>query len=168
MRMMTLPMKTPTKPTTNNIRRAPFYLIQRIPLFPHLGCWGMMLIAAFLASQLLIFPGLSAAFGLSEFAYANQRKPSPNDCIFYATVFTNEGRLLVGAEIHVRPTGKKKPDLEAWSDRRGEFAVRVPPGVDYDIEVKAEGFVTQVRTANAQTGRQDMVFHMEPQPAKKQ
>jgi hypothetical protein len=126
-----------------------------------------MLLAALLASQFLFSPVPTAALGNLGLAAPTQHKPSPNDCIFYATVFTNEGRLLAGAEIHVRPTGKKKPDYEAWSDRRGEFAVRVPQGIDYDIEVRAKGFLTQVRKANAQTGRQDMVFHMEIQPEKK-
>jgi hypothetical protein len=126
-----------------------------------------MLPAVFLAFQILIFPTPSAALRVPESAPASQRKPSPDDCIFYATVFTNEGWLLVGAEIHVHPTGKKKPDYEAWSDRRGEFAVRVPHGGDYDIQVKADKFIAQVRTAHAETGQQNMVFHMEPQPEKK-
>jgi hypothetical protein len=126
------------------------------------------LLAVLLASQFIFFSGSFSALAAHASAPATQHKPSPNDCIFYATVFTNEGRLLVGAQIHVRPTGKKKPDFETWTDRRGEFAVRVSPGLDYDIEVKAEGFITQVRKANAQTGKQDMVFHMEIQPPKKQ
>jgi hypothetical protein len=126
-----------------------------------------MLLAAFLALQTLIFANPPAPLGVPSSAPAFQRKPSPDDCIFYATVFTKEGKLLQGAEVHVRPTGKKRPDYEAWSDRRGEFAVRVSPGMDYDIIVKADGFITQVRTSNAQTGQQDMVFHMEPKPGKK-
>jgi hypothetical protein len=127
----------------------------------------MMLPAIFLAFQLFLFPAPSTALSASEPMTAAQRKPSPDDCIFYATVFTNEGRLLVGAEIHVHPTGKKRPDYEAWSDRRGEFAVRVPHGGDYDIQIKADKFVTQIRTAHADTGQQSMVFHMELQPEKK-
>jgi hypothetical protein len=166
--MMTKTMPMIRATTKQSDRRSPYFPIQRILSLPRLSYRGIMLLAVLVASQFLSFPGSFSALGATASAPANQRKPSPNDCIFYATVFTNEGRLLVGAEIHVRPTGKKRPDLEAWSDRRGEFAVRVPPGIDYDIEVKADGFITQVRKANAQTGKQDMVFHMELQPPKKQ
>jgi hypothetical protein len=166
--MMTM-RTTPRTPTTKkNDPRAAYSLIQRIRSLRHLSYRGIALLAVSLASQFILFPALFSALGAHASAPTTQHKPSPNDCIFYATVFTNEGRLLEGAEIHVRPTGKKKPDFEAWTDRRGEFAVRVSPGQDYDIEVKAEGFITQMRTANAQTGKQDMVFHMELKPPKKQ
>jgi hypothetical protein len=161
-------MMTPKASTKKkNENRAARFPLQRSLAFPHPGYWGIMLTAFFLAFQLLIFPAHSAAIGVPESALGAQRKPSPDDCIFYATVFTNEGRLLVGAEIHVHPTGKKKPDYEAWSDLRGEFAVRVPNGGDYDILVKADKFITQMRTAHADTGQQNMVFHMELQPEKK-
>jgi hypothetical protein len=126
-----------------------------------------MLLAAFLATRLLVFANPLAVLGVPASAPEIQRKPRSDDCIFYATVFTKEGKLLEGAEIHVRPAGKKRPDYQAWSDRRGEFAVRVSPGMDYDIIVKADGFLTQVRTANAQSGQQDLVFHMEHKPEKK-
>jgi hypothetical protein len=126
-----------------------------------------MLLAAFLASQFMAFANPPAVINLPAPPASSQRKPTPSDCIFYATVFTDQGRLLEGAEVHVRPKDKKKPVYEAWSDRRGEFAVHVSPGMDYDIEVKADGFVPQVRTVNAQTGQQDLVFHMEPKPGKK-
>lgn len=99
---------------------------------------------------------------------SGQGKPSPNDCVLYATVFTEEGWLLQDADILVHPTGKKKPQWETSSDIRGEFAVRVPPVGDYEIEVKAKGYVTQTKTVTAQLGeRLDMVFHMPHQPAKK-
>lgn len=165
MRMRTTMMRASTK--KRNDSRAARFPIHRSLAFPHRSYWGIMLPAVFLAFQLLISAASSTALRVPEPAPAKQHKPSPDDCIFYATVFTNEGRLLVGAEIHVHPTGKKRPDYEAWSDRRGEFAVRVPNGGDYDIQVKADKFITQVRTAHADTGKQDMVFHMDLQPEKK-
>jgi hypothetical protein len=168
MTMMMTPMTTPGTPTKRKRdTRAACFSIQRDLAFTRLSYWGIMPLAVFLTFQLLIFPATSAAVHAPDSAPAFQRKPSPDDCIFYATVFTNEGRLLVGAEIHAHPTGKKRPDYVAWSDRRGEFAVRVPHGGDYDIQVKADKFITQVRTAHAETGQQNMVFHMELQPEKK-
>jgi len=165
--MMTMRKKLRKSTTTKNDRPLASPRMQPTRTFPHLTYRGIMLLTVFLASQLLIFAHPPAALNHSAAAPSGQRKPSPNDCIFYATVFTNQGNLLEGAEVHVRPKGKKNPVYEAWSDRRGEFAVHVLPGMDYDIEVRADGFVPQVRTVNAQTGRQDLVFHMELKPGKK-
>lgn len=110
----------------------------------------------------------SAAFAGTADAMQGHHKPSPNDCLFYATVFTEDGHLLPDADIFVHPVGKKKPNWEATSDRRGEFAVRVPPDGDYEIEVKAKGYVTQTHTVTAQLGeRLDMTFNMPFQPPKK-
>jgi hypothetical protein len=100
---------------------------------------------------------------------ATKQKPSANDCILYATIFTDQGRLLEGAEIRVHPDGKKKPNYEAISDRRGEFAVRVPTVGDFEIEIKAEGFVTQTRKVTTVQGQKlEMIFHMaRPTPPEK-
>jgi Carboxypeptidase regulatory-like domain len=89
-------------------------------------------------------------------------------CLLYGNVFTADGHLLYGAEVHVTRDGDKHPKWEAASDRRGEFAIRVPPGADYVVQVKSKGFVTQTQkvTANAST-RVDMVFHMDPGSDKK-
>jgi len=136
--------------------------------FCHPAEWGIILLVCLLALQLLFFPAPSAALGAGVPAASAQGKPSPNDCIFYATVFTDQGRLLQGAEIHAHPVGHKKPLFEAWSDRRGEFAIRVSKLGDYEIEVKAQGYVTQTRTVTAQEGEKiDMVFHMVLQTGKK-
>ncbi len=100
---------------------------------------------------------------------ATKQKPSANDCILYATIFTDQGRLLEGAEIRVHPDGKKKPNYEAISDRRGEFAVRVPTVGDFEIEIKAQGFVTQRRKVTTVQGQKlEMIFHMaRPSPPEK-
>ncbi|HET9401769.1 MAG TPA: carboxypeptidase-like regulatory domain-containing protein [Candidatus Acidoferrales bacterium] len=100
---------------------------------------------------------------------APQGKAKPGDCLLYGNVFTADGHLFEGAEVHVRRAADKKPKWEAFSDRRGEFAVRVPPEGDYVVEVKAKGFVTQTRTMTAQVGtRLEMVFHMAAENGKKQ
>jgi hypothetical protein len=114
-----------------------------------------------------------ALIGLQFFAAAvisathAQQKPSYTDCILYGNVFTADGHLFPGADVHVRRATDKKPKWEATSDRRGEFAIRVPPGSDYVIEIKAKGFVTKEQTVTAQTGRQDLVFHMAEEPSKR-
>lgn len=89
-------------------------------------------------------------------------------CLLYGNVFTADGHLLYGADVHVYKSGAKHWKWEAASDRRGEFAIRVPPGEDYVVEVKSKGFMTQTQkvTANA-SSRVDMVFHMDSGSDKK-
>jgi hypothetical protein len=120
-------------------------------------------------SSILLAGTAAGAFVIAAAeAPPQHHKPSPNDCLLYVTVFTEDGHLLPGADAEVHPVGKKKPNWEATSDGRGEFAIRVPPDSDYEIDVKAKGFVAQTRTVTAQTGdRQDLVFNMPYQPKKK-
>ncbi len=60
------------------------------------------------------------------------------------------------------PSGPPPPIAAANS----RFAFR--PKAHYVIEVKAKGFVTQTKTVTAQSySRLDLVFHMDPSPAKK-
>jgi len=140
--------------------------------FRHLCCLVFLsvpLLAGLVTANGVLLPRTSADSAGPAYAPQGNHKPSPNDCLLYATVFTEEGFLLPGADIYVHPVGKKKPVWEATSDRRGEFAVRVPPDGDYEIEVKAKGYVMQSHTVTAQMGeRLDMTFHMPHQLAKKQ
>ncbi len=86
-----------------------------------------------------------------------------NDFLLIGTVFTEEGGLLEGAELRIRRAGEKKFHWETHTDRRGEFAVRVQQGADYEIIVRARGFQEQSRTVDAKSGdREDLVFRMAP------
>jgi hypothetical protein len=83
--------------------------------------------------------------------------------LIFGTVFEESGRLLPGAEIQVRRAGEKKVRWRHYSDRRGEFGVRVPPGAEYDLTAKAKGFEEQTRRIDARNGtREDIVIRMRP------
>jgi hypothetical protein len=114
-----------------------------------------------------VFVCAVALLMVSAVALAQSGKPHPNDCILYGNVFTADGHLFEGADVHVRHATDKKPKWDAMSDRRGEFAVRVPPQGDYVVEVRAKGFVTQSRTVTSQSAtRLNLVFHMVEQTGK--
>jgi len=68
-----------------------------------------------------------------------QQKPRYDDCILYGNVFTQDGHLLPDADVHVRRATDRSRSGKPHPTGRGEFAVRVPPGPDYVIEVKARG-----------------------------
>ena len=88
--------------------------------------------------------------------------------LIFGTVFDERGYIVEGAEIRVRCAGEKKVRWKVWSDRRGEFAQRVPTGAEYELTVVAKGFTEQERKVDAREGnREDMVIRLEPAPKEK-
>lgn len=80
---------------------------------------------------------LGCAAGAGESARkpdsASPRGPAPYAVIF-GTVWDPDSRPLYGIHVQLRRSGEKKVRWEAYSDHRGEFAFRVPPGrTDYDL-----------------------------------
>jgi len=60
--------------------------------------------------------------------------------------------------------GEKKFRWESYTNSRGEFAVRVPQGSNYEMVIQAKGFAEQTRTVDAKAGENEesMVFRMQP------
>jgi hypothetical protein len=106
---------------------------------------------------------------LSAGASAAQREQPAAQFLIFGTVFTEQGFALPGAEIEIRRAGEKKVRWRAASDRRGEFAVRVPPGTAYEVTVKAKNFEPGARKVEATPGgREDLVFRMKPAGGKQE
>ena len=92
-----------------------------------------------------------------------------NDFLVRGTVFTQEGFALPGAELRIRRSAEKKFRWQTVSNSRGDFAVRVKMGADYEVLVRAKGFAEQTVPVDAKTGDRykDLVFRMEHQGNKK-
>jgi hypothetical protein len=86
-----------------------------------------------------------------------------NDFLIRGTVFTDKALSFPGVQLRIRKTGEKKFRWESYTNSRGEFAVRVPPGSDYEMVVRAKGFAEQTRTIDAKSGanEESMVFRMQ-------
>ena len=110
----------------------------------------------------------ASAEEISVNAPAAQKPPSPDDCVFRVTVFTEKGQRLPDAEFTAHPAGKKKPHWDGYSDVRGDFAFRVSFQGDYEIEVKAKGYETQTKKVTSEGGEKvDIVFNLVPRAQKK-
>ena len=121
--------------------------------------------AGFLVAGLLGGAGPSFAAGQKK----TKQEDFASQCLLFGTIFTQQGLSLPGAEIKVRRVNEKKFRWEANSDHRGEFAVRVPMGEDYEIAVKAKGYAPMTRTVDAKTtNRVDLVFRLQPGSGGKQ
>jgi len=86
-----------------------------------------------------------------------------NDFLIHGTVFNEKALSFPGAEVRIRVAGEKKYRWEAYTNSRGEFAVRVAQGADYEMLVHVKGFVDQTRTVSAKNGDEEtVVFLMQP------
>jgi hypothetical protein len=92
-----------------------------------------------------------------------------NDFLIRGTVFTTDGLSLPGADLHIRRASEKKFKWNDATNSRGEFAVRVKMGADYEVVVRAKGYQDESQRVNAATGERfkDLVFRMQRQTGKK-
>ncbi|HKV61684.1 MAG TPA: hypothetical protein VJO16_07220 [Candidatus Acidoferrum sp.] len=86
-----------------------------------------------------------------------------NDYLVRGTVFTEKALSFPGVQLCIRKAGEKKFRWETYTNSRGEFAVRVPQGSDYEVVVRTKGYVDQIRTIDAKSGANEetMVFRMQ-------
>ena len=87
-----------------------------------------------------------------------------NDFLIHGTVFTEKAFSFPGVQLRIRRAGEKEFRWKSYTNSRGEFAVRVPQGSDYEMVVRAKGFAEQTRAIDAKTGgkEQNVVFRMQP------
>jgi hypothetical protein len=99
----------------------------------------------------------SAKGGKSKYSHTN-------DFLIRGTVFTDKALAFPGVQLRIRRAGEKKFRWEDNTSSRGEFAIRVPQGAQYEMVAHAKGFADQARTIDARTGSGDnnVVFRMEP------
>lgn len=90
------------------------------------------------AAALLLLLGLAL---LQAAPAAASDKPLKKDfALIFGTVYTPQGRSAVGVKVRVQREGDKKPKWQLVSDRRGEFALRVPAGkADYLVWADRKG-----------------------------
>lgn len=87
-----------------------------------------------------------------------------DDFLVVGTVFTDKAYALPGAHIRVRRTGEKKFRWDTYTNSRGEFALRVPQGGEYEIVVLAKGFADQNGSVSAKSGISEdtVVYRLQP------
>src|SRR6266403_5221397 len=121
-------------------------------------------------------PAPSSPAATAQASAATRSKPGKrkyshiNDFLIHGTVFTDKALSFPGVQLRLRRAGEKKFRWESYTNSRGEFAVRVPQGSEYEMVVRAKNFADQIRTIDARTGsgENNVVFRMEPAKKGKQ
>jgi hypothetical protein len=92
-----------------------------------------------------------------------QKYSHADDFLIIGTIFDPKGYAFPGVELRIRRSNEKKYRWDSYTNSRGEFAVRVPQGSDYEVVIHVKGFADQTRELNAKTGVSEarIVFRME-------
>ncbi|GEM_PF-898493 len=89
--------------------------------------------------------------------------------LILGTVFTEHDYAFPGVRVRVRKKGEKKFRYEMHTDSRGEFAIRVPEGIEYEVVVTQKKYKEQSEevAANIEEVQKRLTFKLEPSaPAK--
>ncbi len=86
--------------------------------------------------------------------------------LVHGTVFDEKALSLPGAQLRIKRQGEKKYRWNTYTNSRGEFAVRIPPGSDYEVVAQAQGFAPITQPVDAKNGLSDqgLVFRMQRLP----
>ena len=105
---------------------------------------------------------------------AADSKPSKNEyALIFGTVWGPDERPVYGIPVKIRRAQDKKAKWEVYSDHRGEFAQRVPPGeADYILTADLKGVktadgkplhqVSEVKVHVDSDEREDTGLHLAP------
>ena len=102
---------------------------------------------------------------------AKQEYGHANDFVIRGMVFTDKALAFPGVKLRIRLAGEKKFRWEDYSNSRGEFAIRVPQGSEYEMVVHAKGFTDQTKVVDAKSGpdaNNNLVFRLQPAAGEKQ
>ena len=132
--------------------------------------WGAALLVPFAIGQQpsqqggTVAPQSSPSSASSSSAKGKSQYSHANDFLIRGTVFTDKAIAFAGVELRIRRAGEKKYRWQDNTNSRGEFAIRVPQGTEYEMVVHTKGFADQERTIDARTGsaENNVVFRMEP------
>lgn len=96
---------------------------------------------------------------------SKQKYSHANDYVIRGSVFTDKALSFPGVKLRVRRAAEKKFRWEDYTNSRGEFAIRVPQGSEYELVAHAKGFADQTKVVDAKNGtdaNNNLVFRMQP------
>jgi hypothetical protein len=117
------------------------------------------------ASQPSAQPQAGAA--APEGSNKQQRRIPP--FLILGTVFNEGGYAFPGVQVRIRRKGEKKFRYEMYTNLRGEFAIGVPEGIEYEVVVMQKKYKeqSQVVTTEPEDVQKRLSFKLEPiTPAK--
>jgi hypothetical protein len=83
--------------------------------------------------------------------------------LILGTVFNEKGYAFPGVQVRIRRKGEKKFRYDLYTNSRGEFAIRVPDGIEYEVVVARKKYKEQVQevAANVAEVQKRLTFKLE-------
>jgi len=133
-------------------------------------CMGLLLLSPAVALEATQQPAPASSSTAAQDSSSTTGKPDQkkyshtDDFLIRGTVFNEKALSFPEVELRLRKEGEKKYKWETYTNSRGEFAVRVPQGSNYEILVHVKGFSDQTKTVEAKGGgnEETLVFRMQP------
>jgi hypothetical protein len=89
-------------------------------------------------------------------------RPLPSFLII-GTVFNEHALSFPGVQVRIRRSGEKKFQSETYTNSRGEFAVRVFPGYEYEVVTHVKKYEDQTQNVDAKVDvQQRLSIKLEP------
>jgi hypothetical protein len=89
--------------------------------------------------------------------------------LILGTVFDEHALAFPGVEVKIRRKGEKKFRYDTYTNSRGEFAIRVPDGIEYEVVIRQKNYKEQSQgvVANVTDIQKRLSFKLESsKPAK--
>jgi len=84
-----------------------------------------------------------------ESSSASKHKSKIPPFLILGTVFNEHALAFPGVEIKIRRKGEKKFRYDTFTNSRGEFAIRVPDGIEYEVVVREKRYKEQSQLVSA-------------------
>ena len=106
-------------------------------------------------------PVTAPAQGSSSSTSKHKSKIPP--FLILGTVFNEHALAFPGVEVKIRRKGEKKFRYDIYTNSRGEFAIRVPDGIEYEVVVREKNYKEQSQAvlANMADVQKRLTFKLE-------
>jgi Carboxypeptidase regulatory-like domain len=105
----------------------------------------------------------------AESSSTSKHKSKVPPFLILGTVFNEHALAFPGVEVKIRRKGEKKFRYDTYTNSRGEFAIRVPDGIEYEVVIRQKNYKEQSQdvVANMADVQKRLSFKLETsQPAK--
>jgi Carboxypeptidase regulatory-like domain len=104
-----------------------------------------------------------------ESSSTSKHKSKVPPFLILGTVFNEHALAFPGVEVKIRPKGERKFRFYTYTNSRGEFAIRVPDGIEYEVVIRQKNYKEQSQAviANMTDVQKRLSFKLESsKPAK--
>jgi hypothetical protein len=98
-----------------------------------------------------------------ESSSTSKRKSKIPPFLILGTVFNEHALAFPGVEVKIRRKDEKKFRYDTYTNSRGEFAIRVPDGIEYEVVVRQKNYKeqSQIVAANMADVQKRLTFKLE-------